>query len=305
MTAKITSVVLAILSILLLSTVFVPSFVEVTPGRVTLFNLAATYTEATELLDSIVLAYLPEGTHTLSASYIESMAKRKGIEVSFESSVVTIYATGSIVEGEEEPPEIFELLASSAMLDIASDVGCPASDATYEILQISGNASSDVTYRYFKLGKGKFSVLGKSEDGYAYLLLDVKCYKEVPVAAKLIKYGEIIKPEFVILKKVNVLSMTETPASTQDVYYARALRMFKPGDVITQEGIKRKPDVVKGQIILAYVELPGLKITAFVEALQDAYIGEVLRARNVKSGKIVMGVLEEGPVLKVVEVKER
>ncbi len=303
-TAKITSVVLAILSISLISKVLIPSYVEVAPGRVTLFDLSATYTEDPTLLKSIILAYVPEGTYTLSASYIENMAKRKNLETSFESSVITIYATSSVLElsgVDENDLEILEF-ASTVFASITEEYECLES-ATFQLLQTSGSIDGTPTFEYKNLGMGKFSVFAKDEDKYLYMMMDVKCPKEVLVAKKLIKFGDVIKPDFLKEATKNVFEILGTPASTSDAFYSKALRMFKPGDVIVQEGIKRKPDVVKGQLLLAYVNLPGLHISAIVRSLQDAYIGEVVRAENISSGKIVMGVLEEGPVLKVMEVE--
>ena len=303
-TAKITSVVLAILSISLLSKVLIPSYVKVAPGRVTLFDLSATYTEDPSILKSITLAYVPEGTYTLSASYVENMAKRKDLEVSFESSVITIYATSSLPkenQGSELNQEVLDL-ASTVFASITEENECLDS-ATFQVLQTSGSLDGTPTFEYKNLGMGKFSVLAKSGDRYLYMMMDVKCPKEVLITKKLLKFGDVIKPEFLEEATKDVFEILGTPASTSDAFYSKAMRMFKPGDVIVQEGIKRKPDVVKGQLLLAYVDLPGLHISTVVRSLQDAYVGEVVRAENISSGKIVMGVLEEGPVLKVMEVE--
>ncbi len=293
--------VLAILSILLFSFVFVPSSVKVTPGRVTLFNLAATYTEDPTLLSEITLAFLPEGTHTLSASYIENMARRKGVEVTFESSVITVVAEATKVNAEEETPQIVLELASEVISEISSVSECL--DATYDILQVSGRGSEIRRLEYRKLGKGLFSVLARTDEGFLYMLLNVSCWKKGWIAKNLIRYGEVISPDLLEEATVDAFKVLGTPASSDLAFYARAMRTFRPGDVIIEEGIRRKPDVVKGQVILAYVQLPALRITAFVRALHDAYVGEVLRAVNVSSGKIVEGVLEEGPMLKVLEVR--
>ena len=303
-TAKITSVVLAILSILLLSKVLIPSYVEVAPGRVTLFDLSATYTEDPALLKSITLAYVPEGTYTLSASYIENMAKRKDVETSFESSIVTIYATDSAMaklQPDESDQEILNL-ASTVFASITEEYECLDS-ATFQVIQTSGSIDGTPTFEYKSLGMGKFSVFAKDDGKYLYMMMDVKCPKVVLVSKKLIKFGETIKPDFLEEATKDVFEILGTPASTSDAFYSKAMRMFRPGDVITQEGIKRRPDVVKGQLLLAYIDLPGLHISTIVRSLQDAYIGEVIRAENISSGKIVMGVLEEGPVLKVMEVE--
>ncbi len=298
--------ILAILLIsVILSKVFVPSYVKVAPGRVTLFDLSATYTEDPSILKSITLAYVPEGTYTISASYVENMAKRKGIEVEFDSSVITVFADKSSSKLSKTPkidPEVLDL-ASTVFASVTNEYEC-LEDATFQIVQVSGSVDGTPTFEYNNLGSGKFSVLAKSSGKYLYMMMNVRCPRKVLVSKKLLKFGEIIKPEFLEKSTMDLFKIHGTPASTSDAFYAKAMKMFKPGDVIVQEGIKRKPDVVRGQLLLAYVELPGIKISAIVQSLQDAYIGEVVRAENTSSGNIVVGLLEEGPVLKVMEVEQ-
>lgn len=127
--------------------------------------------------------------------------------------------------------------------------------------------------------------------------------KPVLVVKKLVRYGEKIRPQDVETKIIDVLTLYETPASSEDAIYAPAVKTLRPGDIVTLSSIKRKPDVVKGQVIIAYVTLPGIHISALVEALEDGYIGDTIRVRNISSGKILKGVLEKGPVLKILEVE--
>ncbi len=281
-----------------------------TPGRVTLFDIAATFTGVpTQTLLSITLAYLPEGSLTLLPSYIENLAARKGVSVTFESSSVTIIAEKakeSIKKVSEIPQEVLNQ-ASGVALKIAKKFASCTAPSTWTLLSWSGEVGNEAEeININRIGKGIFSAFLKfsgESTKYLWLKLQVSCMKPVLVVKKLVRYGEKIRPQDVETKIIDVLTLYETPASSEDAIYAPAVKTLRPGDIVTLSSIKRKPDVVKGQVIIAYVTLPGIHISALVEALEDGYIGDTIRVRNISSGKILKGVLEKGPVLKILEVE--
>jgi flagella basal body P-ring formation protein FlgA len=63
--------------------------------------------------------------------------------------------------------------------------------------------------------------------------------------------------------------------------------------------LKKRAYVLKGQVINAVVHLAGVVVTSKVEMIENAEIGQLVRAKNVDTGIIITGILDEGPVLRV------
>ncbi len=293
---------------MVLSAFLIPSRIEVTHSRVTLYDLVDDPSASEEVLKSIVVAYLPEGTHTLYSSYVKSLAKRKGIDLTFESSMITV----RVIKKEEKVsiktfPQNVLNLASEIALYVSTDTGLCTKPSTWNLLWYNGDyngESYDITYT--KLGNNVFSVFLRLHSNplkFLTLRLSVSCYREVLVLNRNLRHGETIYPDYVEFVERDVFMINGTPAGTEEVYYAKARNFLKKGEVLTLEKIKRRPDVVKGQLLIAYVKLPGIYITTMVEALEDGWIGDTIRVKNISSGKIIEGVVEEGPVLKVLEVE--
>jgi len=299
--------------VLALSNIIVPESIEVTPGRVTLFNIVQNPPKNTEkVLSSIVLGYYyQEGTYTILSSYIESLAKRKGLNLTFESSRVTLKVKNfskSNITGNQGIPEDISREASYIAFKIASEVVLCSSPSSWSILSYSGETcTGKKKVRYTKIGRGVFSAFITYECerklSFLSLKLKVKCYRDVLVLKKPVFYGKTIYPDDLKFEKVDVLELLGTPASTQDAYYSKARRTLKAGEVLTLDSIRRKPDVLKGEILVAYASLPGIYVTVMVEALQDCYIGDTIRVKNLTSGKILKGVLQEDKRVKILEVK--
>jgi flagella basal body P-ring formation protein FlgA len=74
--------------------------------------------------------------------------------------------------------------------------------------------------------------------------------------------------------------------------HAELVRDKAAGQVLHEHDIQPALLVRKGQVISVVVEtVPGLRISARLEALQDGRHGQTVRLRNVESGRIVSGVV--------------
>ncbi len=275
-------------------------------------DLSATYVNIDpNTLESVVLAYLPEGEYTLKGSYIKTMAKRKGIDITLSSSDVLV----RVVENHEdisitEMPTSVLLAASRVIEFLETDLSLPASCVEATILSYHGrsNRSSEPEITYTRFPNGKvIAYLIYRKDGKVIsqmtLKLSMSCKRKVYVAKRIIRMGDTIYPDMIEEKIADVFKIRGIPANEAQILYSIARHLINPGEVLTLEVLKRKPDVYRGQLIIAYVELPGVKVSTLVEVLKEGYIGDLIRARNVSSGKIITGILESGPVLRVVEVR--
>ncbi|MCD6450621.1 MAG: flagellar basal body P-ring formation protein FlgA [Thermotogaceae bacterium] len=268
--------------------------------------------DAKEILSSITVGYYyQEGTYTLLSSYIESLAQRKNIELTFESSRITIIvkknSSKTSSKTNKTPEEILNE-ASYIALKIASEVAQCSAPSSWNLLSYSGKVSTGKKYvKYTRIGRGIFSAFvtyeNENKTYYLSLKLKVSCYRNVLVLKKPVFYGQTVYPDDLEYKRVDILQIISTPASTEDAYYSKARKTLKVGEILTLDSIKRKPDVIKGEILIAFVELPGIYITVMVEALQEGYIGDTIRVKNLTSGKILKGVLLKDKRVKVLEVE--
>ncbi|PLV60343.1 flagellar basal body P-ring formation chaperone FlgA [Thermotoga sp. KOL6] len=162
------------------------------------------------------------------------------------------------------------------------------------------------TVRVTRISRNLFSVFLRFPDSYVTLNMVLQKERNVVVLKRNINVGDVIKEEFVALEKRNVFELYDEPFyDVSDVVGKVSKRYLREGTVLTKKMLKDPPEVVRGQIVPAYVALGGIKVSTFVEVLENGYLGETIRAMNVESRKYVYGKVERGPVLRILlEVAE-
>lgn len=283
----------------------------VTANNVTVFDVAATYTEidATSL-KNIVLAYIPEDTsidinikyilQRLSrvATKIEATPTFGNIKVVFPK-ILTDESTDSTLTYEYAKELSKKLVLSklppNSTVEIVSTYGkiVEHDNFNYDVIESVGG-SFLVRFSLKQNGRTR---------GYFNVNLIAQCIRKIPVAARNINYGEQIDKDDIVFSDVNVLELNGTPVDISKLPMI-SKKYFKIGDPVFEEYLEEVPDVVVGQIIFGYVELPGVTVQVMLRALESGKIGDVIKARNIDSGKIVVGVIVEGPMLKVLEVSK-
>lgn len=63
------------------------------------------------------------------------------------------------------------------------------------------------------------------------------------------------------------------------------------------------PMIVKGQITKAYSNIGGISVSVIAQALENGYVGNVIRIKNLDSGSIISGIVKEDGTVKVLEGK--
>ena len=72
-----------------------------------------------------------------------------------------------------------------------------------------------------------------------------------------------------------------------------ARRTLVPGKLITANAVA-EPDLVKrGTIIRAFLQDGGLSMTTLVLPLQSGALGAIIQCRNVDSGRVIMGMVQD------------
>lgn len=125
-------------------------------------------------------------------------------------------------------------------------------------------------------------------------------YKRVVVTAKRIEYGQKITRDSLKLERLDVYATTTAYAtSLKECIGKIAIWSFLNGQVISVQGLKSPPDVVVGQILIAYISYPAMTVTTFVRAMQSGNVGQVISVRNVDNGYMLYGTIEKGPKIRI------
>lgn len=138
-------------------------------------------------------------------------------------------------------------------------------------------------------------------------IVDAKVLKYMPrevqnvvVAARDINYGQRITSDMITQRPMDVYATTTSYATIPSRIIGNlALWSFKAGQIISPFGISTPPDVMAGQIIVAYVSYNNLTVTTFVRVMQNGYIGQIIPVRNIENGYLMYGLLESGPKVKI------
>ncbi len=132
------------------------------------------------------------------------------------------------------------------------------------------------------------------------LTILLKRMRKVVVAKRKIKYGEMVGVDDLKLSEMDIFGMEDDVLiKIDDAIGKKARKSFRVGEIIKVSDLIDPPYVVRGQVVMAYILIGDLKITTFVRLMKDGKIGEVVSCRNIDSGKLIYGVVEEGPKIRV------
>jgi len=179
-------------------------------------------------------------------------------------------------------------------------------DFTMKVLKSFGRYPSDLKVeqiRVTKISKTLASVFLRFADRTSVTLnVELSCERNVVVAKRNIKKGEVVREEDVVLERKNILGIGEPVLEITEVVGKIARRYIASGTPIERGHLERPPDAFKDQIVPAFLDTGALKVSTFVKLLENARIGERVKAMNAETGRTVTGVLLEGPTLKITGV---
>ncbi|MEA1885416.1 MAG: flagella basal body P-ring formation protein FlgA [Thermotogota bacterium] len=116
---------------------------------------------------------------------------------------------------------------------------------------------------------------------------------------KLIRKDVLLSEEYLSFQGIDYFDYKDPVLSSQLTYDYVADYTISEDHVLEWGMLKKRAYVLKGQIINAVVQLSGMIVTSKVEMIDNAEIGQLVRAKNVDTGIIITGILDEGPILRV------
>jgi flagella basal body P-ring formation protein FlgA len=125
---------------------------------------------------------------------------------------------------------------------------------------------------------------------------DVRIHMPVLVAAYNLKRGEQIESTFFEITKSDVTKLRGVYYTDQnELKDLRMVRSLSAGDVLTDQHIERIPIIKRGEFIRILARGDLFEVTTEGTAMQDGGKGDLIRVKNVDSGKVIRGhVIDSG-----------
>lgn len=174
-------------------------------------------------------------------------------------------------------------------------------EATIVSLQIKSSPTSfnEVELISHSRFKSSFSFLFKAYNekrfsGYVRVKCEIAVFANVLVATRTIRSGELLNASDVVFQRINLLDLNvEYCTDLSQIVGKIARKMFKQNEPLDGKYLVKPPDVKAGQLLTAKVQIGAVLATAQVRAVRDAHIGEKILVRNVSSGVLIEGLLQE------------
>lgn len=123
--------------------------------------------------------------------------------------------------------------------------------------------------------------------------LKLQAYRTIAVATRSLHRHEELAVDDIELKETDLTTLNGETAVSQaeDLVGWRVVRDVAIGEPLTRQNCESVPVVRKGEPVTLYLEAPHLRLTLIGEAEQDGRPGDVIRCKNLRSGKTIRGVV--------------
>lgn len=141
-------------------------------------------------------------------------------------------------------------------------------------------------------------------DGRLYrtvsLTLRLSLIREVVVASYPLPRHAVVRTTDVRIERRDIGLVQHEPL--QDlalVVGRRTTRMLAMGDVVASDAVELPPLIQKGDVVTVMVETPGLLVTAKGVAQEGGKVGQLVRVKNMASGREIFGKVESDKTVRV------
>ena len=146
---------------------------------------------------------------------------------------------------------------------------------------------------------GSFMIPVRETDVYSnkWITGTVKIRKIVPVAKRMIRFGDRIQAEDVEMLDTNITFLKEeTPEISQVIGLVAGKTLMAKSPVMLSD-LKREPAAKRGQMLKALAGTDDFEVSINVSAEENGFIGDVIKIKNPESQKTMSAtVIEKGLV---------
>ncbi|MDD3287806.1 MAG: flagellar basal body P-ring formation chaperone FlgA [Alphaproteobacteria bacterium] len=124
--------------------------------------------------------------------------------------------------------------------------------------------------------------------------------KSVPVLSRRLEAGTVISAADLSLMNIAAEHLSNDMFTSQDGLVGKELRRdTAEGQVLRTRDVIQPRMVTRGSLVLMKVETPFMQISTQGKSLQDGSMGDTVRVTNVKSNRVIEGVVVSPGVIKV------
>ncbi len=287
------------------------SEVSVLPGVVTMNELVEETDIPSEILEKIVVAYMPYNSKlTLNKRYLVNLVKKRIGNIDAVIDDVPIYIVSDrvtnisldlsekvLVEIDIQNIVVNELskyYPNGTSFNLKWQSGSLVEHDNYSIsVQITNKATPFVRITLKKSGRVV---------GYISLQYEAIWIRKIAVSKRRIEKEEIIGLNDVEFVEYNIYSLNKMPVFEEDLP-VMAGKVFQRGEVIDRKYISDVPLIIKGQIVKAVSIVGGVMVSTLAQALENGNVGKIISVKNLENGVIIRGTIQEDGTIIVLEVK--
>lgn len=251
------------------------------------------------------LAFFSNDSITYDASTLKNLilSSTDISNISFDSTIITIYYLPNIdksnTENKSNTEKLLENFFEKDFLESTPNATINDFEISKYMKDTLVSTILDMDYRRSMNNiYGNFLVLDeKNIRKYISFKALVSNYDYVYFSKENISYKTVLNTNLIEKRKIDIFSLTMKPLKTKESNLIKfmANRTIRKGEIIFENSVKKIPDVKAGQIIPIEVYYDGVKILSWVRILNDAIIGDIVMARNEKTGVLINGKLYSGP----------
>ncbi len=129
----------------------------------------------------------------------------------------------------------------------------------------------------------------------------VAVYETIACAAENLEKGSPISEQDIILIRKDIFSLRGQFARDAQSFEGQQLKIdVRKNDPVLMDWLAPLPLIQKGAVVALVAEARNIRIVTSGIAREDGFKDRMVRVENLKSGKMVRGIVRQGPVVEVI-----
>lgn len=125
----------------------------------------------------------------------------------------------------------------------------------------------------------------------------IKKYKNIPVANRMIKYGEKLSAEMFYEKRVDISQSKDAPIQVDKIIGRLLNRQINVGQPVWMSDLQKQIVIQRGQMIKALMNDEAVEISFQAQSEDAGQVGDIVKIKNLESNKIFSAkVIDENKV---------
>lgn len=148
---------------------------------------------------------------------------------------------------------------------------------------------------------GSFMIPVRESDQFTHKWITgtLKVQKTVPVARRLIRFGERIQTEDIEMMESNITHLKEEPPQASQVVGLVANKSLSAKMPILLSDLKREFAAQRGQTVKAVIGREDFEISINATAEENGFIGDIVKIKNTETQKTMSAVVVDKGVVKI------